>query len=113
MGKNPNAIASEPCFCYSGHVDEIRAIFRRVFVMSPVRSCHDAVQIGPAFEQWRHSVQPSVRQEHPIFFFVKDHGKSVPINFWPVLEKMGAIIVSIDTRVDGTLKRTDFGRSPT
>jgi hypothetical protein len=95
MGKNPNAIESEPCFCYSGHVDEIRAIFRRVFVMSPVRSCHDAVQIGPAFEQWRQSVQPNVRQEHPIFFFVKDHGKPVPTNFWPVLEKMGAIIVSI------------------
>jgi hypothetical protein len=95
MGRNPNAIESEPCFCYSGQVDEIRAIFQRMFVMSPVHSCHDAVHIGPVFERWRHSVQPSVRQEHPIFFFVKDHRDPVPTNFWPVLEKIEAILVGI------------------
>lgn len=95
MDRNPNAIESEPCFCYSGQADEILAVCRRMFIMSPIHSCRDAVQIGSAFEQWRHSVQPSVRQEHPIFFFVKDHGKPVPTNFWSVLEKMGAILVGI------------------
>jgi hypothetical protein len=103
---------SEPCFCYSGQVNEIRVICHRLFVMSPVHSCGDAGRISSAFERWRHSVQPNIRQEHPIFFFVKDHVKPVPANFWPTLEKMGAILVCIDMLAEGTLERTGFGRPP-
>lgn len=95
MARNPNAIESEPCFCYSRQINEVQAICRRLFIMSPVNSCSDATQINSTFERWRHSVEPGVRQEHPIFFFVKDHKNPVPTSFWPVLEKMGAILVGI------------------
>jgi hypothetical protein len=111
MGQNPNAIESEPSFCYLRHADDVCAVHRRLFIMSPVHACATAEQVGLAFEAWRQRVKRNMRQEHPIFFFVKDHKNPVPDAFWPELERMGAILIRIDILDDSTLERT-AERSP-
>lgn len=90
MARAPNVLESEPLFCYGAHVDAVRAVQRRLFIMSPLHSCWHHNQVRYAFEQW-----DGTTDFKPIFFLVKDHQQRVPDDFLAGLKTLGAIIVEI------------------
>ena len=83
----PDAMNCPPWFCYAGQIETINYLGRQLFIMSPLHSCWAAGQIR--FDD--------PKDERPLFFFfVKDHQRPVPKEFWPHLGNLGAICVCID-----------------
>lgn len=89
-----NALESEPCFCYGGHVDAVRAIFRRLCVMSSLHSCWHPGQVRYAFEQWQNGIEKDLRQTGPIFFVAKS-AQPIPAAMMDGLKELSAVIVEV------------------
>jgi len=88
MAASPNVIESEPWFCYGAHCDEIRALQRRLFIMSPLHSCWHYDQVRRGLAEWDSSTD-----HRAVFFLVKN--KPVPADFMDGLKAMNVIIVEV------------------
>jgi hypothetical protein len=83
--ENPNAIESQPIYCYSGQADEIARLHRRLFIMSPL------IPVSGPHQIRLHDFP------HPVFFFVKSHPRPVPWDeFLPFLTENDATTVEVE-----------------
>lgn len=80
-GRALNAIDTPPVYCYAAHVQEVRDLFRLVFVMTPLYVCATAEQIPDT--------------GNPIFAYAATHSQPVPQEFWDRLAAAGALYLRI------------------
>lgn len=78
-----DAIDAPAVYCYSPHTQEVRNLFRLIFVMAPLHSCSYANQLPT--------------EGHPIFAYAAPHEQPVPQEFWDRLGSTVALYLRIET----------------
>lgn len=77
--KRLDAADTPPVYCYAPHTEEVRNLFRLMFVMTPLYSCSLASQIPET--------------GNPIFAYAA--GRPVPQDFWDRLAAAQALYLRI------------------
>jgi hypothetical protein len=86
------ALDSERLYCYAPQANDVMRLCRRLFVMSPCHACNRPDQI----------IDPE-----PVFFFVENHPRPVPPEFWERLKNATIVAVWTHTLLtDGS--KSDF-----
>lgn len=80
-GQSLDALNTPPIYCYAPHTQEVRDLFRLIYVMTPLYSCSLASQIPD--------------KGNPIFVYAVNHDLPVPQEFWDRLAAADALYLWI------------------
>ena len=77
---DPNALETEPVYCYIGQQNDVAEFCRRTYLMSPLRAAFTVKQI---------------EGERPTFIYVRNHLNPVPAQWWELLVERDARYVEL------------------
>ncbi len=82
--QSPDALNTDPVYCYRGQVEDVRRFAREVFLMTPLVECAVPEQIRKP------------ERNAPVFIFVPNHPVPVPQEFFDYLQAMKAMLVRLE-----------------